>query len=145
MRKRSEKKITRTRANKTKIIKPNQSDFIEQEMNPAKSENKNTDHSKIQNLPANDLNPNLDELIHKALSKWKKEFDNDIVRTDSISDLEKLIKLNILIKDENIKHQNIIDNVLDKTIEIINNTVEESDLKIKIFERLKDLKYEEFI
>jgi hypothetical protein len=88
---------------------------------------------------------NFENLIHNALSKWKKEFENDIVRTDSISDLEKLIKLDILVKDENRKSQDLIDKIMTKIIETIKILVEDPDLKIKIFEKFKEIKYEEFI
>jgi hypothetical protein len=81
----------------------------------------------------------LDDLIKKAIFQWKKEFEEQEVKTDTIGDLERLIKLKILIKDEKEKNDNIIQELLSMVIEVIKDTVADSDLRVKIYERLKEI------
>lgn len=128
-----------TRKNRSKETEPESGNILNN------SEQVRIEPDKHKKSNSTDIEFNFENLIHNALSKWKKEFENDIVRTDSISDLEKLIKLDILVKDENRKSQDLIDKIMTKIIETIKILVEDPDLKIKIFEKFKEIKYEEFL
>lgn len=83
----------------------------------------------------------LSDLINNVINQWKKEFDSNSVKTESIMDLEKLVKLNILLKEENNRTKQITNEIVDKVIAAIKEVIEDPELLILIFEKLRGLKY----
>jgi hypothetical protein len=124
------KKTTKRKSKETK------SDEVITSMNP-----------KLQSLNDNyEFNKqDLNKLIRDAIEQWRKEFNNNIVKTDSINDLEKLIKLNFLLLDEKEKLKSIIDKIMLKIIDILKTTINDPELKITLFEKIKSIEYEEII
>ena len=70
---------------------------------------------------------------------WKKNLENKNIKTDTIGDLEKLIKLRLLLVEENEKRKAFCEKVINEVIMIIKDEIEEYDLKIKILERLQNI------
>jgi len=103
-------------------------------------EDKNIKSNKLFEKETNNFeSESIEILLKKTLFLWKKNLENKNIKTDTIGDLEKLIKLRLLLEDENEKKKMICEKVLDEVIMIIKDEIDEYDLKIKIFERLKNI------
>lgn len=103
-------------------------------------EDKNIKANKLFEKETNNFeSESIEILLKKTLFLWKKNLENKNIKTDTIGDLEKLIKLRLLLEDENEKKKMICEKVLDEVIMIIKDEIDEYDLKIKIFERLKNI------
>jgi hypothetical protein len=84
-------------------------------------------------------NLNLESLIDNALLQWKKEFENQEVKTESIGDLERLIKLRILLKEENESNSKLIQEIMSKVIDVLKDAIDDSEIRVKVYERLKEI------
>ena len=103
-------------------------------------EDKNIKANKLFEKETNNFeSESIEILLKKTLFLWKKNLENKNIKTDTIGDLEKLIKLRLLLEDENEKKKMICEKVLDEVIMIIKDEIDEYDLKIKILERLKNI------
>jgi len=103
-------------------------------------EDKNIKSNKLFEKETNNFeSESIEILLKKTLFLWKKNLENKNIKTDTIGDLEKLIKLRLLLEDENEKKKMICEKVLDEVIMIIKDEIDEYDLKIKILERLKNI------
>ncbi|HEY9188304.1 MAG TPA: hypothetical protein VIR55_10430 [Ignavibacteria bacterium] len=98
---------------------------------------------KINKLSEKDINnfeiESIEILLKKTLFLWKKNLENKNIKTDTIGDLEKLIKLRLLLVEEKEKRKAFCEKVINEVIMIIKDEIEEYDLKIKILERLQNI------
>jgi len=98
---------------------------------------------KINKLSEKDINnfeiESIEILLKKTLFLWKKNLENKNIKTDTIGDLEKLIKLRLLLVEENEKRKAFCEKIINEVIMIIKDEIEEYDLKIKILERLQNI------
>lgn len=82
---------------------------------------------------------NIEFLLQRTLSHWKENLDSENVKADTIGDLEKLIKLRILLIDENEQKRIISEKLMISIIGIIKDVIDDPALRIKLFSRLKEI------
>ena len=82
---------------------------------------------------------NIEFLLQQTLSHWKENLDSENIKADTIGDLEKLIKLRLLLIDENEQKRVTAEKMMIAVIDIIKEVIEDTALRIKLLNRLKEI------
>ncbi len=108
--------------------------------------NKETDKNPLNHstgkVPKEKINfeiENIEFLLQRTLSHWKENLDSENIKADTIGDLEKLIKLRILLIDENEQKRIISEKLMVSIIGIIKDVIDDPALRIKLLTRLKEI------
>jgi hypothetical protein len=98
-----------------------------------------TNTGLIQNEKINFEIQSIESLLQKTLSRWKENLDSENIKTDTIGDLEKLIKLRLLLIDENEQKKITSEKIMTAVIGIIREVIDDSALRIKLLTKLKEI------
>jgi len=82
---------------------------------------------------------NIEFLLQQTLSHWKENLDSENIKADTIGDLEKLIKLRLLLIDENEQKRITAEKIMISVIAIIKEVIEDPAMRIKLLTRLKEI------
>jgi hypothetical protein len=85
---------------------------------------------------------NIDFLLKKTLEQWKGNLDSENIKADTIGDLEKLIKLRLLLFDEHTQKKQISEIILKEVISVIREVVDNPELRLKLLEKMKEIDFE---
>ena len=106
------------------------------------NENGNISAANSRKPPKEKINfeiENIEFLLQKTLSHWKENLDSENIKADTIGDLEKLIKLRLLLIDENEQKRLGSEKMMIAVIGIIREVIEDPTLRIKLLNRLKEI------
>jgi hypothetical protein len=85
---------------------------------------------------------NIESLLKKTLKQWKENLDSENIKADTIGDLEKLIKLRLLLFDEHTQKKQISEIIIREVIKVIRDVVDNSEMRLKLLEKLKEIDFE---